>query len=236
MDVNNRFRKIATVVAAAAVAVILVAGCESTGPGQSPSPAAGTVQSTHHHWPKQHRKAHRHRAARNRHPRPQPRIRVTAQRTSVRAGSAARFAGHVSFSRPGRIVALQVNSWLGWATVDRDRLDRHGHFRLSAKPRHYGSSRFRVALRGARHTASRAVRIHAPRPAPVHLATKPTHAPRPAGPSCTAGYNPCVPVASDVDCAGGSGDGPAYVEGPVYVTGSDPYELDYDHDGVACES
>lgn len=45
----------------------------------------------------------------------------------------------------------------------------------------------------------------------------------------------CVPIASDVDCAGGSGDGPAYVTGPVYVVGTDIYHLDSDHDGVGCE-
>lgn len=45
----------------------------------------------------------------------------------------------------------------------------------------------------------------------------------------------CVPVASDVDCAGGSGDGPAYVTGPVKVVGTDIYRLDNDHDGVGCE-
>src|SRR5262245_21112845 len=45
----------------------------------------------------------------------------------------------------------------------------------------------------------------------------------------------CVPVASDVDCAGGQGNGPEYVRGPVYVVGPDEYELDRDGDGVACE-
>jgi len=45
----------------------------------------------------------------------------------------------------------------------------------------------------------------------------------------------CVPIASDVDCAGGSGNGPAYVRGPVYVVGPDVYGLDRDGDGVACE-
>jgi hypothetical protein len=44
-----------------------------------------------------------------------------------------------------------------------------------------------------------------------------------------------VPVDSDVDCAGGKGNGPSYVQGPVYVTGVDVYELDRDGDGVACE-
>jgi hypothetical protein len=45
----------------------------------------------------------------------------------------------------------------------------------------------------------------------------------------------CVPVnVSDVDCAGGSGNGPAYV-GRVEVVGPDVYDLDRDNDGVGCE-
>jgi hypothetical protein len=53
--------------------------------------------------------------------------------------------------------------------------------------------------------------------------------------NCDPNYSPCVPVARDVDCAGGSGNGPAYVEGPVTVIGSDIYDLDRDGDGVGCE-
>lgn len=45
----------------------------------------------------------------------------------------------------------------------------------------------------------------------------------------------CVPIASDVDCAGGSGNGPEYVEGPVTVVGNDIYDLDRDGDGIGCE-
>ena len=53
---------------------------------------------------------------------------------------------------------------------------------------------------------------------------------------CDPNYtNQCVPISSDVDCAGGSGNGPDYVSGPVYVIGSDIYDLDRDGDGVACE-
>ena len=53
---------------------------------------------------------------------------------------------------------------------------------------------------------------------------------------CHASYEgACVPIASDVDCAGGSGNGPAYVRGPVYVVGPDVYGLDRDGDGIACE-
>jgi hypothetical protein len=44
-----------------------------------------------------------------------------------------------------------------------------------------------------------------------------------------------VPIDSDVDCAGGSGNGPSYVQGPVRVIGADVYGLDADHDGIGCE-
>lgn len=52
---------------------------------------------------------------------------------------------------------------------------------------------------------------------------------------CNSNYSGCVPNASDVDCAGGSGNGPAYVKGPIRVIGNDIYGLDRDGDGIACE-
>ena len=39
----------------------------------------------------------------------------------------------------------------------------------------------------------------------------------------------------DYDCAGGSGDGLNYVDGPVSVLPPDPFDLDRDGDGVGCE-
>jgi hypothetical protein len=55
-------------------------------------------------------------------------------------------------------------------------------------------------------------------------------------PRCDPNYSgACVPIASDVDCAGGGGNGPAYVRGPVKVIGKDIYDLDRDGDGVGCE-
>jgi resuscitation-promoting factor RpfB len=48
-------------------------------------------------------------------------------------------------------------------------------------------------------------------------------------------FGACVPTASDVDCTGGSGNGPAYVREPVYVVGTDIYGLDRDKDGIGCE-
>lgn len=43
------------------------------------------------------------------------------------------------------------------------------------------------------------------------------------------------PNVSDYDCAGGSGNGPYYVQGPVRIVGNDHYRLDADGDGIACE-
>ncbi|PTA43571.1 hypothetical protein C8054_25045 [Micromonospora sp. RP3T] len=52
--------------------------------------------------------------------------------------------------------------------------------------------------------------------------------------NCDLNYQGCVPIASDVDCAGGSGNGPAYVKGPVKVIGYDIYKLDRNRDGYGC--
>jgi hypothetical protein len=51
---------------------------------------------------------------------------------------------------------------------------------------------------------------------------------------CHPSYGGCVPFASDVDCAGGSGNGSEYT-GAVAVVGPDVYDLDRDGDGYACE-
>lgn len=53
--------------------------------------------------------------------------------------------------------------------------------------------------------------------------------------TCDPNYSGCVPVAGDVDCYGGKGDGPAFTKGPVTVVGSDIYRLDGDGDGIACD-
>jgi hypothetical protein len=54
--------------------------------------------------------------------------------------------------------------------------------------------------------------------------------------SCDPNYSgACVPIASDVDCGGGSGDGPAYLWEVATVVGTDKYGLDKDKDGLACE-
>lgn len=55
-------------------------------------------------------------------------------------------------------------------------------------------------------------------------------------PRCDPNYSgACVPIADDVDCAGGSGNGPAYLHGTARVVGTDIYDLDRDGDGIACD-
>jgi len=60
----------------------------------------------------------------------------------------------------------------------------------------------------------------------------PSQPPKPrtfsGGGNCAAGYDPCIPpYPPDLDCAD--------VDGPIYVTGSDPHALDAEGDGVGCE-
>jgi hypothetical protein len=44
-----------------------------------------------------------------------------------------------------------------------------------------------------------------------------------------------VAIASDVDCASGRGNGPAYADSSVYVVGVDIYRLEGNHDVVVCQ-
>jgi hypothetical protein len=89
-----------------------------------------------------------------------------------------------------------------------------------------------AAAQAAAAAAAKPAPAPAPVPAPKYVAPV-----VPAAPSgCDPNYSGCVPIASDVDCAGGSGNGPAYVQGPVRVIGSDIYGLDgNDNDGIGCE-
>lgn len=78
----------------------------------------------------------------------------------------------------------------------------------------------------------------APTTAPIARLVPTTAAPA-AGAGCHPSYaGACVPTGfSDVDCAGGSGNGPGYVSAKRFqVVGPDVYRLDSDGDGIACES
>ncbi len=65
--------------------------------------------------------------------------------------------------------------------------------------------------------------------------------PPPTQPPGRAGCDPSYPDVclqdgvGDYDCAGGSGNGPHYVEGPIRVLAPDPFGLDRDHNGIGCQ-
>jgi hypothetical protein len=72
---------------------------------------------------------------------------------------------------------------------------------------------------------------------PTPTTRRPTTTTRPAS-NCHPSYQgECLKVAiGDYDCAGGSGNGPNYVQGTVRVVGSDEFDLDRDGDGWGCET
>jgi hypothetical protein len=103
--------------------------------------------------------------------------------------------------------------------------------------------RCRVTVRNGRHRATCANKLGDRFIYSFTLRTKPKPASekrRSGGHSagCDPNYKgACLkPKASDYDCAGGSGDGPYYVHGPITVVGDDHYGLDADGNGTACES
>lgn len=78
------------------------------------------------------------------------------------------------------------------------------------------------------HAGSRPYHCHGAQTPPQAATTE-------SSSGCNSNYSGCVPNASDVDCAGGSGNGPEYVEGPLRVIGTDIYGLDRNKNGIACE-
>lgn len=65
---------------------------------------------------------------------------------------------------------------------------------------------------------------------------KPVAPKQQAASSCDSNYSGgCVPIDRDVDCGGGSGNGPSYFYGTAQVVGSDIYDLDRNSNGIACD-
>jgi hypothetical protein len=150
---------------------------------------------------------------------------------------------------PGTKLVLYVNdsnphkatvNKKGWATFRHVKLTDSGKISFTKvktsshgsyeKPINY-TRQYTVANGKVSFSASAATTTSTPPAAPNQ-----TPAPSAPAPSCDPNYSgACVPIASDVDCAGGSGNGPAYVHGPVRVVGTDIYGLDRDGNGVGCE-
>jgi hypothetical protein len=97
---------------------------------------------------------------------------------------------------------------------------------------------YQVTVTDGRQTAKKLIKSVVTRKPVTKVVAVGTRKPRPpAGSGCDPNYSgACVPIASDVDCAGGSGNGPAYVRGPVKVVGTDVYDLDRDGDGIGCDN
>jgi len=92
---------------------------------------------------------------------------------------------------------------------------------------------------GARLARGTVVTVTVAQAPPVVRTTPPRPVPPPtAAPSnCDPSYpDVCLKTGiGDYDCAGGSGNGPNYVRGPIRVLPPDPFDLDHDGNGIGCE-
>lgn len=70
-------------------------------------------------------------------------LRATSTRLNVAAGRKARVSGSLRRVRAGRTVALQARIGRRWRTLDRDRTDARGRYRLSAMARRSADLRVR---------------------------------------------------------------------------------------------
>jgi hypothetical protein len=87
-------------------------------------------------------------------------------------------------------------------------------------------------------TVAPTVRPAAPTPTPPPRAPAPPVSPPPPPPAnCDPSYpDVCIPRgAADYDCAGGTGNGPNYIRGPLRVLPPDPHDLDRDGNGIGCQ-
>ncbi|GAA1811916.1 hypothetical protein GCM10009682_36590 [Luedemannella flava] len=133
----------------------------------------------------------------------------------------------------GGVMGLVDNS--GQATDSRPKAAALGAERTSAPATTAPVTTAAASTTPAKPTAPKTTAPRTTKASPKPKAsptTKKTTAPA----NCNPNYSPCVPNDPvDVDCAGGSGNGPSYVQGPVRVIGDDVYDLDRDGDGIACD-
>jgi hypothetical protein len=173
---------------------------------------------------------------------PHAHTRIAINHHVITLGRSAVVHGYVRPGQPNQYVYLQRRvGGTRWISIAKHRLGPRSHFNFTVRPKHTGTRLYRVVdprtRRGPAASVSARVTLHVhPMPTSTGGGSGSGDSPVTSSGNCTAGYSPCIPVGSDVDCAGGSGNGPRYVSGPVYVTGSDPYGLDADGDGIACEA
>jgi hypothetical protein len=162
---------------------------------------------------------------------------------STAAPAAATTAPPATTAAPTTTPKVEVPRLVGMKLASaRQRLASHG---LKLRVRYRPTARFaagtvisqsrRMGVGVARSSAITLVIAKAlPPPPPT---TQPPPPPTTPSRSCHPSYEgACLdPTASDYDCAGGSGNGPRYVQGPVKVRPPDPFDLDADNDGLGCE-
>jgi hypothetical protein len=161
---------------------------------------------------------------------PSPRPPGTVLRQLRLAGASVREGSTV-----GLVLAVSyplVPGTAGMAQAAATQRLRSAGFQVRVTTEVVTSGRNGVVLRQSPVGTQRA-RPHSVVTVVVANVVRPVVAPPPPA-NCTPGYTPCLTPASDYDCEGGSGNGPAYT-GLVHVTGYDVYDLDADGDGVACE-
>jgi pyruvate/2-oxoglutarate dehydrogenase complex dihydrolipoamide acyltransferase (E2) component len=158
------------------------------------------------------------------------------------AAPAATTAPPATTAAPTTTPKVEVPRLVGMKLASaRQRLASHG---LKLRVRYRPTARFaagtvisqsrRIGAGVARSSAITLVIAKALPPPPT---TQPPPPPTTPSRSCHPSYEgACLDLtASDYDCAGGSGNGPKYVQGPVRVHPPDPYDLDADDDGLGCE-
>jgi hypothetical protein len=163
-----------------------------------------------------------------------PRVRFHLSDRSIDTGDPVRWNGRVLPNHGGDRVVLQRRVDGSWTRVDADRIGSGGAYSARWTPGSKGTKRLRVYFPKqdrdhlAGHSVARALEVGGSGGGGGGG----------GGGNCDPNYEgACLrPDVSDYDCAGGGGNGPYYVEGPVYVVGDDHYGLDADGDGVACES
>ena len=162
-------------------------------------------------------------------------ISVHMTTNAITLGQVTYVAGSVTPPKATARVVVQRRT-SRWGDRQAGAVKADGTFKIGIKPSEAGIYALRVRSNGG-SVVSNVVYLRV-RPNPSSGGgTPPTTPPttRPPASPCDPNYSGCVPIASDVDCAGGSGNGPAYVEGPVTVIGTDIYKLDNDNDGIGCE-
>jgi hypothetical protein len=162
---------------------------------------------------------------------------------STAAPAATTTAPPATTAAPTTTPKVEVPRLVGMKLASaRQRLASHG---LKLRVRYRPTARFaagtvisqsrRMGVGVARSSAITLVIAKALPPQPP--STQPPPPPTTPSRSCHPSYEgACLdPTASDYDCAGGSGNGPKYVQGPVKVRPPDPFDLDADNDGLGCE-